>query len=695
MDEQGHGPADLRPTAAERAAAAVLPAAGMVWTAAEILHMAGHHPSGLWMGGATAFAAAISWGASSRWGLPRRLPAWIAIAGGWFSAAVAAGPLSGLPHPPLTIAAAVIALIARHQAHHHDTVAGDRQWRETRADWLGRSHDWGFGGTHLLDFEETRLGERYTIDTRGTGKRASAFHGNRSHEEYIAEREGLATSRVQIRKTTPAGRLTVSIRRADPWGNPAPHPALDGDPGGVLGGARSIRRPVIIGEDPETGEPLELPLWDEDRGAKNVNIVSMAGGGKTVLLNCLSERVTAAPDAIMVRVNPSIKGSAEVKRWGVACHLTALGTKQGSRAVQVLRAVNAIIEYRAQQDSDTDVFAPTAADPLIVVIIDESDAVSSIAAARAEVDKIATKGREYGVSLVRGGQRGTAAYGSATQRSQDSVVCLGGVNRPGEAYHAAGAMGLSIPDMTTYGDGKPGVWLVIQGAAWRAGRTFPLKQPPDIYRIACERAFAQPELPAGCREFLDERLKGQYEFLLSTDVFNRWANGDPQQGVTAPPAAAPHPAEPAPGASPASSPVGVVADADIISDLDWEPDMDDDMRRRLAEIEARNAATRGFIAETTALPKPPEVSPEALAASTAERWRQVGEQANLSENDRNVLIGMLQGDGTTAPAVAAKLSVTPFVARGYLQKLANEGLVRLEGKGRGSRWRATETGDTP
>jgi hypothetical protein len=689
VNEQGHDPADLRLTAAERAARAVLPASGAVWLAAEILHWAGHHPSGLWMGGATAFAAALSFGASARWGVPRQLPAWIVIAGGWFSAAVAAGPLSGMPHPPLTIAAAGIALYARWKANGHDAVTCAREWRAQRAGWLGKSREWGFGGTHLLDFEETRLGERYTIDTRGTGKRASAFAGNRAHEEYIAEQEGLPADRVRLSRTRPAGRLTVSIRRVDPWGAPALHPALAGDPDGILAGPRSIRQPVVIGEDPETGDPLGVPLWDEERGAKNVNVVGMKGAGKTILLNNLSEGITRAPDAIMVRVNPSIKGGAEVRRWGVACHLTALGPKQGSRAVQVLRAVNAIIEYRAQQDSDTDIFVPSPRDPLIVVIIDESDAVASIAAARAELDKIATKGREYGVALVRAGQRGTTDYGSATTRSQDEVICLGGVNRPGEAYHAAGAMGLSIPDMTTYGDGKPGVWLVIQGGSYRAGRTFLLKQPPDIYRIACERAFAQPELPAACRAYLDERLKGQYDLLLAGDVFAQWARE--QQGVTAPPASAPQPAEAAEGAGSASSPVATLTD---ISNLDWEPDMDDETRSRLADLDAKLGGVRDIIAGTAALPKPPEVSREALAAHTAERWRRVGEEAKLSEKDRNVLIEMLKGDGTTAPVVAERLGVTPFIARGYLQKLADEGLVRLDGKGRGSRWRATEPGDS-
>jgi hypothetical protein len=691
VSEQEHAPAELGRSAAERAASAVLPASGLVWTAAEIMHLAGQ-PGAVPVAVATALAATAAWGAAARWDrVPRQLPAWLAIAGGWLAAAAAEGPLSGWPHPPLTIIGAAVAGYGWWKAQHHEAVTGAREWRAQKAGWLGRSRQWGLGGTHLLGYRETLLGEQYEFDTRGTRKRASAF--GRGHEEYIAEREGLPAAWVTIARHRLAGRATLKIRRIDPWGKPPAHPALAGDPDGILDGPCSVRRPVIIGEDPETGDPLEVPLWDPERGALNVNIVSMAGGGKTVLLNNLSERITAAPDAVMVRVNPSVKGSAEVKRWGVACHLTALGTRQGSRAVQVLRAVNAIIEYRAQQDSDTDIFVPSPRDPLIVVIIDESDAVAKIAAARAEVDKIATKGREYGVALVKGGQRGTADYGSAAQRSQDSVVCLGGVNRPGEAYHAAGSMGLSIPDMTSYGDGKPGVWLVIRGSSWRAGRTFLLKEPPDIYRIARERAFTQPELPAGCRAFLDEHLKGQYALLLSTDVFAQWARE--QQGVTAPlPDGAQHgqAAEAVPGTAPAAVPVATLTETDVISSLDWEPDMDDDMRSRLAAIDARLGGVRKIIAETAALPMPPEVPAEALAASTAERWRQVGEQAQISPDHREIMLGLLK-EGTTIGAVSKALGVTTWTARTYLQKLKDEGVARLEGKGRGSRWHTTESGD--
>jgi hypothetical protein len=661
VDEQGHDPADLRPTAAERAAAAVLPACGAVWTAAEILHWAGHHPSGLWMGGATAFAAAVSWGASSRWNVPRQLPAWIAIAGGWFSAAVAAGPLAGLPHPPLTIAAAVIALVARSRANRHEAVTAARDWRAQRADWLGKSHEWGLGRTHLLDYEETRLGERYEIDTRGTGKRASAFAGNRGIEELIAEREGLAPSRVRIHKMPLAGRVTVSVRRASPWARPMLHPIAADAPEIDLPVPCSILGPVPVGQDPETGRPLTVPLFDRD-GGKNLAIVSIKGGGKDVILDAVSERVTAATDAIQIRINLSVKGAAEADSWGPACHLTAFGPHQATRAVKVLKVIGKIIEWRAKTYK-RGVYAPNPGDPGIVVIVNESDSAMKFGAVRAQLDDLATKAREYGVAIARAGQRGTADYSSAKARSQDDVFIVGKVNRDGEIYHAAGSMGFELPNMAEYGEGHPGVWAIaLLGGGSQRGRGWVFAENPAAHgeavaRIAEDRAFSQPELPAACREYLGD----EYEILLSTDVFAQWAR-ERHAVASPPPDRAPQPAEPAAGASPAPSPVVVVDDTDISG--------------------------------TAALPKPPEVSEEAMARSVAERWRQFGEQTKMSENHRNVLIEMVQGDGTTAPAVAARLGVTPFVARGYLQKLADEGLIRLEGKGRGSRWRATRTGDS-
>lgn len=76
-----------------------------------------------------------------------------------------------------------------------------------------------------------------------------------------------------------------------------------------------------------------------------------------------------------------------------------------------------------------------------------------------------------------------------------------------------------------------------------------------------------------------------------------------------------------------------------------------------------------------------------LAAMTAERWRQAGEQAQVPGMYREALAGMLAADGgTTAGAVADALRVPPWTARAYLERLRIEGTARVEGSGHASRW---------
>jgi hypothetical protein len=45
-------------------------------------------------------------------------------------------------------------------------------------------------------------------------------------------------------------------------------------------------------------------LYDED-GANGMMVVALTGGGKTVLLNCVMERLTACDDALVWDINLS------------------------------------------------------------------------------------------------------------------------------------------------------------------------------------------------------------------------------------------------------------------------------------------------------------------------------------------------------------------------------------------------------
>jgi hypothetical protein len=346
----------------------------------------------------------------------------------------------------------------------------------------------------------------------------------------------------------------------------------------------------------------------------------------------------------------------------------------------VLRAISGIIDWRSRQHYDTDVFIPSPADPLIVLIADEIASAMKYPKIRAEFENIATTGRELGVTAVRAGQRGTAEWtGGANVRSQDDVFCLGAVNRSTEAMHAAGEMGLRLPDMASYGEGKPGVWVVAElgDHTGRAGRTWKLSEPPDVARIAMDRAASQPDLPAACVAFLGE----QYQQLLGTDVYARWAHG---RTAAPPPEAAPATAGLQARPAPAATVTATVPDDDI-NRLDWDMELDDGMQARLRELDAKNNATADFIAETAAMPRGPGVDPEKLRESAAERWRQVGDQAEIPTESLGKLLELLEG-GTTTSQVAEALKIGKWTARTWLEKLRGQGVAQIEGAGRGARW---------
>jgi hypothetical protein len=679
QDAPVQAPPELRRKRPEQAARAVLPACAGFWTAAEIMHAAGVPP--LEIGLSALAAAGVAYGKGARGGA-----GWLLAAGGWAAVAAKLGPLAG-PYLPLTDAWAVLSFCGWRWARSHPAVVAAREKRQASMDWLGKRDRWGLSRTHLLDWEPTRLGERYVIDTRGSGRRASqVVHSDVA--ERIAEERALPPSRVRLSRHRLAGRVEIAIRELDPWAKPIPHPAIADGPEVDLSGPYSIRKPAVVGQDPETGRTLDLLLCGPG-GGRNVSVVATIDSGKTVLLSCMSERVTAASDALLFRINLSIKGDTERHLWGPACHLTALGPREKSRALKVLRVIAGIVEWRSQQPRDTANWAPTPTDPHLVLIIDEIDSLTELPPCRQALEHLASKGREFGVTIVRAGQRGTAEWtGGGNVRAVDGVFCIGKVNRSMEAMHAAGDLGLSLPNMAEYGEGQPGVWAIAElDGRHQVGRAFNLSGPEDVRRIVRERASRQPDLQPELKAFLGD----SYENLLSTDVYAKWARD--QLG---PAAAVAHPRPDAPAETPAGTapaPVATVTGLDAL-DADMEDHLaslgDDPLRRRWLDQGKRNDETRRILAESAAAPDP-DVTPEQRAAFTAARWQQLGEGTVIPDEAREVLLRLLAA-GTTISEAARTLEVSKWTARTYLERLRTEGLVRMEGERRTARWLLAEPG---
>jgi hypothetical protein len=685
QDAPVQAPPALRRKRPERVARAVLPACAGFWTAAEIMHATGSPALDIGLGAAA--IAGVAYGRGARGGA-----GWLLAAGGWAAAAAKFGPLAG-PYLPLTDAWAVLSFCGWRWTRSHPAVVEAREKRQAAMDWLGKRDRWGLPRTNLLDWEKTRLGERYVIDVRGSGRRASQI-ANSDIAERIAEHQPspLPPSRVRVRKHRLAGRVEIAIRELDPWVKPIPHPALAENPEIDLSGPYSITRPAVVGQDPETGNPLELLLCGPG-GGRNVSVVATIEAGKTVLLSCMSERVTAARDALLFRVNLSIKGDSERRMWGPACHLTALGPREQTRALKVLRVIARIVEWRSQQLRTAANWVPSPEDPHVVLIVDEVDALTELQACRQVLEHLASKGREFGVTIVRAGQRGTAEWtGGGNIRAVDGVFCLGAVNRSMEAMHAAGDLGLRLPDMSEYGDGRPGVWAIAElGGGHQAGRSFKLSEPGDIARLVAERAHRQPDLQPELKAFLGE----SYENLLRTDVYAKWAR---DQQEPAPVVAHPRPDVPAQTpADTAPAPVATATDLDTLAAYGQELedhldslDESDPLRRRWLEQGKRNDETRRLLAESAAEPVP-DIPHEALVAHAADRWRQLGEKTVIPDEAREKLLALLAA-GTTISETARVLGVSKWTARTYLERLRGEGLVRMEGEKRTARWLLAEPG---
>ena len=232
-------------------------------------------------------------------------------------------------------------------------------WTARKAEWHRIAHLIGLGDFHLQSVTPTRLGEELLLTSAPGSELATRVAANsRPYAEKYAHLRGLPYGRVDIRITDYPGQLVIEVREKDPSVNgPVTHPALDADSpyADWFPEPASIRNPVPIGVIPETGEPMELVLWDEE-GGKAVGVYSMTGGGKTNMLDVLRERITAMDDAILVQLNAA--GSGDELSWEPLAAVTAAGLQAGNpdlrgRIIGALQWARHLIGERAETAAQT------------------------------------------------------------------------------------------------------------------------------------------------------------------------------------------------------------------------------------------------------------------------------------------------------------------------------------------------------
>lgn len=401
-----------------------------------------------------------------------------------------------------------------------------------RIDWDVYLNKWGLGDAEIIKAEPTRLGERVLLDTRGTGKRASVYV-SRGLAEQIAEDFQLSPGRVDVRAGGIAGQLMITVRLRNPWANPILHPLLDPNPEIQLPEVADVTKPLIIGQDPESGRPLTLIVFDPEEGASHIAILATKGGGKTVTVDNVMERLTAAPNCSVWGVDVA-KGK-NMARWrdAGALGLSACGASERAKAVRILELAAQAVKWR-EAHSDEAVFQPRPGHPFIEVVIDEIDAVVGggdqlAQRAIAALTTITSKGRSAAVGLILIGQRGTAAWmGGPNIRANIDRFMLLKMTRATEIMNAVGAdRGVQLPNVSAYGEGHPGVVLITDVNEWALGRTFFLKKLTDLERIAEGRS------PSPLEADLVEHLGKAYALLKSgrTAEPAPVADEQPQEGM--------------------------------------------------------------------------------------------------------------------------------------------------------------------
>ncbi len=651
--------------------------------AAEVMHLT--HVSPVDPAMLTLAAAGFTgWRAGSK-------PAAVVAAGGaWLTAATMAGPFTagtGLLWHPLEVVWGAGALAALWALDKHAAVRAAKRWRAAKAQWLRDAPGYGLFNSHLLDHQVTRLGEMLEVDVSETSKRSSSLAGSTLAEDIAAKRK-LARHRVRVIEGSIAGRIRISIRTRDPWKHPIPHPLLDSDPEIELPVPATITKPLIVGQDPETGKPLAITLYDS-HGGKNVYVIGKRDAGKTTLLDDLRERLTACPDALILGINLS-KASEDVE-WAPACHLTAIGPGQAKKALAILQLVSRIIEETPMIARDDKVRQVSADWPAVILIIDEIDALVDLLGQRAKLllKHITGKGRSEGVSLVAAGQRGTADWmGGSDVRANLDVVCAGRVRRQAEITHAVGTMAPLIPDMATYGEGHAGVWAIVSDSGdYSLGRSFNLDDLVQLRQFAYDRRRPEMELNSE----LSDRIGSLYVELRAMQLSEY--HGDFLG------AAAAH-FFPSPAASEAGGEDEPPATGDTLTatravygepgdalDRELEQSLEPELREQMDRIRQTNAETRKILNETP-LPDMSDISPEQWDAFHEARWAQAAMKTEITADQRSRLMELLAGEGTTIKAVAEDLGIKPYTARCMLWRLRLEGTARVTGKGRGQRWQS-------
>ena len=265
-----------------------------LYPAGEAVHAAAADP--LLVGAFGPPAALAAYVATYKAHRSRRYSATIAATAAGVPAWLATAAATGITSLPVLLGYTTAAAASWSAITWSDVMKHRKALQAQRARWDAIASAAGLENSRLIREEETRTGQRFTVDIRATGKTARQLARGELAERIAAV---LALPAERVRTATDprhAGNLIITVQATDPWAAPVTHPALD--PAHALARRSVMAAPFRLGTVPDTGSHLELVVYD-DQGAWHTHIMGATGGGKTTLYSNITEQGTGRADMLV------------------------------------------------------------------------------------------------------------------------------------------------------------------------------------------------------------------------------------------------------------------------------------------------------------------------------------------------------------------------------------------------------------
>lgn len=645
---------------------------------------------------------------------PAALAAWVATYkthrsprySGAIAAIAAGAPLwlataahTGITNLPTLLGYTVTATTAWSAYTWSDVLKQRRRTAELQAKWETIANLAGLEDSHLLHTKATRTGVRFKVDVGVHGPSAPRLERG-DLAVQIARCYGIGADQVRVTDDAKNARiLWITVQLKDLWSEPVPHPAAD--PAAAPKGHRSILDgPFVIGTDPETGDDLELVVFDEG-GARHVEIVATNGGGKSNTLSNIVQQAAECYDVLTIAIDLG-KGVIP-SLWGAHLH-EAAGVGEEDKALQLLDWIDTIVDERAIACAGG-THKPTPQAPVIILIIDEQDTATGMDSPIAHrvkpvLDKVHRRGRSGGVVAVTAKQRNVVQHTGTKEGSANTHTKI--VGRVSDTKEMAKAVPdwetIGCPDMSTYGSGAEGVVLLVRaGGVWQAGRTRALYDPDTVKALAAAYgpadATLEPHIAAHLPGYTDRHpipAAAHATTRATTDGTGTGATDNRQAPSAAPGGTAqtrPDPgqdrqADTAPTAAPSNGPADTGGAATRDGDSGWgfDPTNEAEVDKAAKGLVAR---LDEFINETTS---PPD---QATTLDDLRNAQHAIDNTTVPDDITQAVVRFLADrgpKGARRDELTQHLGMATSTAARRLGKLVHDKIIMRAGNGKAARY---------